>query len=430
MRFNSLQAWLSWQESLHPSAIDMGLDRIQQVYQALDLNLQQRAKPIITVAGSNGKGSCVAYLNHMLSAMGYRVGSYSSPHLFHYRERIQVSLQTISDEELMLAFDQVDRARADISLTYFEFGTLAAFCHFQRQACDCLVLEVGLGGRLDAVNILDPDIALISSISMDHMDWLGDTREQIAAEKAGILRPGKAFVCGEPDPPQNLLELARMYAVDGYYIDQDFSVRREGDSWYWNDQQQRLGPFPPPRMSGEFQLRNLACVIQCLRLVGPKVEPKSKQAPALTTLIRDAASKVTLPGRLQQLSEQPLCLADVAHNEAAVTELARFVETRLSLQPRSQQGKVFAVFAMLQRKDVNSVIAVMQRLVDTWYVSPLREQQSFSAEQIRAALPSDSRCFEFGNVVDAWRQAKSNARENDIVLVFGSFYTVMEVLNA
>ena len=426
MRFQRVDDWLRWQESLHPHEIELGLDRVKQAYDGLGINFSTPHCRVITVAGTNGKGSCVAYLSHLLQVLGMRVGSYTSPHLLRYHERIQVNGHCISDADLLFAFDAVDRARGDISLTYFEFGTLAAFAHFARQNCDVWVLEVGLGGRLDAVNIIDPDIALISRIGLDHMDWLGDTREQIAVEKAGILRRNRPFVCAEPDPPASLRQVAEQLGVTAYYVGEDFFVDDATDAnhWQWRNAQYCLSSLPLPAMPGHFQRINLAAVLQCLALFAPQaLDPD---------LLTREIPRVTLPARAQVVGESPLRLLDVAHNEQAVEALAQVVREHQKRYP----GQVFAVFSLLARKDVNGVIAAIAPLVDNWLLAPIAGQASIDPQRVQSLIQSYAEkqgktvnCNIGVSLREQWQLALSQARANDIVIAFGSFHTVAEILN-
>jgi len=427
--FASLAEWLSWQESLHPKEIELGLDRVNQVYQALQLHFPSSYR-VVSVAGSNGKGSCVAYLSAMLQALGYRVGQYTSPHLLRYNERIRVNGDCISDDELMRAFNQVEQARHGVSLTYFEFGTLAALSHFASSACDILILEVGLGGRLDAVNIVDADIAVITSIGLDHMDWLGDTREQIAAEKAGILRKDRAFVCSELEPPANLRQIAAQVGARSYWLGTDFFLEQQGDSRAWRSDRASLSDLPRAAMNGEFQWRNIAAALMCVSLL-------DEQAMRRADALRGAIAHMRLAGRIQIIRQQPLCLVDVSHNQQAVTELANYLAA--IKQQRQHQGKpvhITAVFSILARKDVNGVIAAIAPVIDTWMLAPMQQQASQDSDSVASLIRQHSRehgfnvtCECFQNLASAWRHALTQASDNDIVIAFGSFYTVAEILN-
>jgi len=424
MRFNSVAEWLSWQEKLHPEEIELGLQRVNQVYQKLQLRFAPSCR-VITVAGSNGKGSCVAYLSAFFRALGHRVATYSSPHLLRYNERIQVNGVAIADADLLRAFARVEQARADISLTYFEFGTLAALAHFAQAQCDLLVLEVGLGGRLDAVNIIDPDIAVITSIGMDHMDWLGDTREQIALEKAGILRANRPFVCSEAEPPANLLEYASTIGADSYLLGRDFHIDEQGRHWQWRSADFCLSDLPLPAMYGRFQLRNMAAALMCVSLLEPEAMQNWRPLPEII-------QNVQLPGRIQRLGEKPLRLLDVSHNEQAVAELADV----LRQLKQSDATRIFAVFSMLGRKDVKAVIAAIASVVDNWMLAPIQGQASQPLDYVQSLIDEQNAglqralaCRQFVSLGLAWKQALAEASDNDIVLGFGSFYTVAEILN-
>jgi len=430
MRFNTVAQWLRWQEGLHPEEIELGLQRIEPVFKRLNLQFDA-SRRIISVAGSNGKGSCVAYLSAIFQALGYRVGTYSSPHLRHYNERIQVNGVAIDDDALMRAFADVEVARQSVTLTYFEYGTLAALAHFARARCDILILEVGLGGRLDAVNIIDPDIAVITSIGMDHMDWLGDTREQIALEKAGILRAGRPFVCSEREPPATLLQYADQIGAQSYLLGREFNVIEENDGWHWQGPAFSVPRLPNPAMSGDFQRFNVAAAIMCVAILEPAA---LKQTDWLNRIV----ATTRLPGRVQVLQQHPLCLVDVAHNEQAVAGLAQVLRSlQAQGSPSMEPPRIIAVFSILARKDVKRVIAAIAPIVDNWMLAPIRGQASqptqlVGEEIVRqyAALDHAVSCSEFTDLSAAWKKALAEAKEKDIVVAFGSFFTVLEVLNA
>jgi len=447
MRFSNLDDWLRWQETLHPQKIDLGLERVSTVWRRMSTGLG--AAKIVTVAGTNGKGSCVAMLEAILLDAGYHVGVYTSPHLLRYNERIRINGNPVSDAVLCQAFARVDQARGETSLSYFEFGTLAALSIFAEpdvttRSLDVVLLEVGLGGRLDAVNIIDADIALISSIAIDHSEWLGTDRDSIAVEKAGIFRRGRVAVCGDPDPPEALLEQARRQDVRLYCLGRDFRqssipgpTSRTSLTWTWHDDHRRLDGLPRPGLEGDIQLDNAASVLQVVRLL-------EHELPVASAAISSGLSRVRLPGRYQRLycrapalqqcrvedDQAVAVIADVAHNPAAAAALAR------SLRNDKVSGSTRAVIGMLGDKDTASVVAALDDEVDVWYVSEPATARAYPAEELHAELQRQLAnrrqprlCT---SVVAAAQQAllDADAANGDRLLVFGSFFTVAEFLAA
>ena len=432
MRFNTLDEWLAWQETLHPSAIDLGLERIRPVL--LRLGLQRPPCAVVTVGGTNGKGSSVAMLDAILRAAGYRVGTYTSPHLLRYNERICIDGVAVDDATLCAAFERVDQARQGTSLTYFEFGTLAAFSIFsaaQGRASvaggrmpgataahlDVVVLEVGMGGRLDAVNLWDADVALVTAIGIDHAAWLGNTREEIAFEKAGIFRAGRPAVCGDPDPPHTLLQHADKVGTRLYRFGRDFGCHSDSImAWSWWSMTQRRHALPYPALRGPFQLQNAAGVLMVLEALSG--------LPVNQGEIRHGLGSVQLPGRFQVLPGLPLRILDVAHNPHGAQVLAQ------SLRVQSCQGQTHAVMSMLADKDIDGVISVMRDVIDTWHVAGLDVPRGVPGESLAARLQSVNipAVHVYPSVTAAYQHAGSQARPVDRVVVFGSFYTVAEIL--
>jgi dihydrofolate synthase/folylpolyglutamate synthase len=416
MRYSTLEEWLNWQETLHPEEIKLGLDRVSQVLARLEFS--QPNFIVVTVAGTNGKGSSVAMLQSILLEAGYRVGTYTSPHLQRYNERIQINGQAVDDDALCEAFERIDQARGEILLTYFEFGTLAAIDIFQRSGIDIAILEVGLGGRLDAVNILDADVALITSIDIDHEKWLGSDRESIAREKAGILRAGKVAVCADPDTPRALVEMAQQLGATLYCLGRDFKIEMVPDGWYWqgvNGQKQLL---PRPALIGDFQINNAAGTLSVL-------EQLQENFPELGSpgdeVIRRGLSKVSLPGRFQVIDDQPVKILDVAHNPQGAKVLAE----NLARFPCS--GQTRAVFAMMADKDIPAVIETMSGLVDSWYLASLPVPRAATARQLDDFLGGQKTQI-FDDVRVALRTAVNDSDPDDRIVVFGSFYTVAAAL--
>ena len=417
MRFDSLKDWLAWQETLHPSEIELGLDRIATVFQIL------HPKPVfplvITVAGTNGKGSSVAMLDAIYRAAGYKVGKYTSPHIFHYNERICINGDAISDDLLCRAFERIDQARGNISLTYFEFGTLAALEVFLQHDLDVIILEVGLGGRLDAVNIIDADVALITAISQDHTQWLGNDVAGIAKEKAGIMRANKPVVSSGYSESETLKQCALTIGSEFYQAGDDYIFNSQHDgSWNWQYQQQLRSALPMPALYGEHQLNNAAGVLMVVELL-------SKHLPVNQKAIRQALMTVDLPGRFQVISGEPVCIFDVAHNTDALLQLAR------QLEAFPCRGKMLAVLGMLADKDIKSALREVQGVIAEWFLAPLRTPRSASAQELDNVLQSqDSTVITHtcDSVAEALKAAKLKANADDCVVIFGSFYTVAEAM--
>ncbi|MEO8487670.1 MAG: bifunctional tetrahydrofolate synthase/dihydrofolate synthase [Betaproteobacteria bacterium] len=422
MRPRDLPGWLAYLETLHPSAIAMGLDRVRAVLSRLDVAI---ACPVFTVGGTNGKGSTAAMLDAMLRAEGYRTGLYMSPHLTHYNERVRIDGREASDAELVAALAVVEDARTRVDpaipLTYFEFGTLAALHRFAHASCDALVLEVGLGGRLDAVNVIDADVAIVTSIDLDHRDFLGDTREAVGREKSGIFRAGRVAVCGDADPPRSVTEEAARIGARLVVYGRDFAATDEGTQWrYRGPWSERYG-LPHPALRGRYQLGNAACAVTALDALRDRL-------PVSAGAIRDGLVGVELPGRFQVLPGRPARVLDVAHNPHAARALAGALAT-MGFHPETH-----AVFGMLADKDIDGVVAALAGRVDHWTVAPLPKPRGASAETLvaalrRAGVPAE-RIRTAPDVVSGWRAVRAVAGEADRIVAFGSFLTVAAVLAA
>ncbi|UCB54698.1 MAG: bifunctional tetrahydrofolate synthase/dihydrofolate synthase [Thiotrichales bacterium] len=417
MRFNTLAEWLSWQESLNPKEIDLGLERVSRVLKRAGFD-DHFDCPLITVAGTNGKGSVVAYLEAMAQADGYRTCSYTSPHLLRYNERIRINGAEIDDSDLCEAFERIDQARDGVGLTYFEFGTLAAIDLFRAARPDLVIMEIGLGGRLDAVNILQPSVAVITSIAIDHTDWLGSDRETIAREKAGIIKPGCAAVCGDADPPQALLDRAANTGVALKRIGEHFGAETGGDQWCFYADSHRIDALPVPALAGEFQLSNAATAIMALRsLAGFRISHDA---------IRRGLVEVRLPGRFQLIRQNPDVILDVAHNSQAAAAL------QAQLASRPCRARTHAVIAMLADKPVADVIALLSSEIDVWYTSGLESvPRGLSAGDMAAAVEqqvTDGKLIAVSTVAEACEKAMAAADQNDRIIIFGSFYTVAEAM--
>ncbi len=417
---SSLDQWLSHLETLHPKAIDLGLDRTRTVAGNLGLTFPFIT---ITVGGTNGKGSTCAMLEAILLAAGYRVGMYTSPHLIDYNERIRLNGEIAGDAQIVEQFHAIDQARGDVSLSYFEFSTLAALRLFEQQKVDVAVLEVGLGGRLDAVNIVDADCSVITSIDIDHAEWLGDTREKIAFEKAHIYRPGRPAICADPLPPQTLIDYAYEIGADLWLSGKDFNCSGDRQQWGYGGRNRRRAGLAYPALRGANQLLNASAVLAALealedRLVVPQ------QA------IRIGLSHVTLPGRLQIVPGQPALVLDVAHNPHASAALAQ------NLDGMGFYPYTYAVLGMLGDKDVKGVVSKLLTRVDHWYCAGTQGPRGLSgealAEIVRSLLPPQGKdpitVASFENPVQAFTEARKDASDNDRILVFGSFSTVGPVL--
>ncbi|HAZ60360.1 MAG TPA: bifunctional tetrahydrofolate synthase/dihydrofolate synthase [Gammaproteobacteria bacterium] len=415
-RFNTLPEWLRWQEQLHVREIDLGLERARRVLEAL--GLPPTTWPVITVAGTNGKGSTVAMLESMLRSAGLRVGCYSSPHLLRYNERIRMDGVPVEDQPLCEAFARVDAARADVSLTYFEFGTLAAFDLFSRAGLDAAVLEVGLGGRLDAVNAIDADVAVVTGIGIDHVEWLGPDRESIGREKAGVFRSGHVAICSDPEPPTSIAAQAQSAGARLRQLGRDFHYQGHADGWDWQGVATSLPGLPLPALSGRVQLQNAAGVLAAIEAL---------ERPALLSpaVVARGLTSVRLPGRFQVLPGNPPVILDVAHNPHAAVRLAE------TLAEQAPVARTVAVTGMLRDKDAAGVFERLLPFVDSWYVCELDSPRAAPAAQLAAALAGLAAPGEIhlaASVPEALEAARAEAGREGRVLVFGSFLTVAAAL--
>ena len=411
----TLAQWLAYLEQLHPQAIAMGLDRVSRVAQALGLTAKFT---VITVGGTNGKGSCCAMLEAMLLHAGYHVGCYTSPHLLRYNERVRIGGREIEDEILCRAFERIEAARGDTSLTYFEFGTLAAVMAFGEAGVDVAILEVGLGGRLDAVNVFDADCALVASVDLDHQDYLGDTREAIGLEKAGIFRAGRPAVCADAEPPTTLVAHACEIGADLMVIDCDFGYVAEPQQWrYWGPGGKRHG-LPYPALRGAFQLGNAAACLTALDCLRGRL-------PVTAQDVRGGLLQAEVAGRFQVLPGRPQVILDVAHNPHA----ARALTANLASMPTG--GRTLAVCAMFKDKDIAGVVAATRPYITDWLVADAEGTRGASAAQLAAVLAhagASAPVAQYSNVAAAWHAACNMAADNDKIIVFGSFLTVAAVM--
>lgn len=412
---DTLDAWLAHLEQLHPSAIDMGLERVARVRDRMQL---QPAFPVIIIGGTNGKGSTCAMLSAAYRAAGYKVGTYTSPHLLHYNERVAINLVPASDPAIVASLRAVEQARAGESLTYFEFGTLAAMHQFIQAGVDVAVLEVGLGGRLDAVNVFEPDVAAVVSVDIDHQAFLGDNREAIGREKAGIFRPGKPAFCADSQPPQALLDHAAQIKADLQLIGRDFGYTNETTQWRWRGRQGQKPGLPFPALRGAYQLANASLVIAILDALHDRV-------PVGVGDIKRGLVEVELAGRYQVLPGRPSIVLDVAHNPHAAAALAQ------NLLNQGFFPTTHAVFAALADKDIAGVIGLLKERIDVWHVVDLDVPRAASAQQIAeliAACGSSARIHIYPTVADAFKAARSVAGENDRIAAFGCFKVVADML--
>lgn len=433
---DTLADWLTHLESLHPKTIALGLERVAEVKQRLHLDPDF---PLIIVGGTNGKGSVCALLEAMLHAAGYKVGCYTSPHLLRYNERVRIAKQQASDAELCASFERIEQARCEvgrasarqdgvglkpdlqdaIQLTYFEFGTLAAMQCFIAHRVDVAILEVGLGGRLDAVNIFDADVAVVASVDIDHVDYLGDTREQIAFEKAGIFRPGRVAVCADSDVPQALRAHAGDICAELWCIGSEFGFTAHQGQWDYRSKVGSRAALPIPALRGAFQLHNASAALAALDALKDRL-PVSMEA------VRRGLNEVELTGRFQLVPGKPQLILDVAHNPHAARSLA---QNLANLPP----ARTFAVFAMLKDKDMAGVVQALDAHVDVWLVAGIDMPRGARASELAQVLAQQGvrgkvqRC---SSVASALHEAERQADENDRIVAFGSFHTVAEVMQA
>lgn len=396
--------------------IDLGLERVAKVFKALNL---PAIKPVtVTVAGTNGKGSCIAYLEAIYRSEGYRVGAYTSPHILKYNERIKIDGQPLSDELICNAFERVENVRGETSLSYFEFGTLAALDIFSRASLDIQLLEVGLGGRLDAVNIIDTDMAIISSIGIDHVAWLGDTREAIGYEKAGIFRENVPAIIGDPSPPKSLEQVANDKKAVLYALGKDFVYSKQPNEWSWLSGDKRINHLPAPALKGEHQYRNASAVIMAMVKLAGKL-PVSENA------IRVGLKSVDLPGRFQLINGSNPILLDVGHNPEAVETLVEY------LRQNFPNRRIHAIFSMMKDKAIAEVLKIMTPVVYDWFFAPLTNARAAS-ETLMAEIFSQQGIgnvrFGYTGFLDAFKAAKQLAEPGDLLLVFGSFFLVSDCL--
>ena len=417
----TLPAWLALLESRHAeTVINMGLDRVLAVKERLQLSF---SCPVIMVAGTNGKGSTCAMLESVLLRAGYKVGLYIKPHFLDFNERARINGDLASDEVLVDAFNTVEAARGDTSLTYFEFTTLAIMKLLAEAGMDVVILEVGLGGRLDAVNIVDADVAIVTSVDIDHTDYLGDTREKIGFEKAGIFRAGKTAICSDPVPPQSLIDHANAIGADLWLMGRDFNYSGDKQQWNYGGRSQRRNSLAYPSLRGANQILNATAVLAAL-------EALKLELPVGAQEVRTGLVTVELPGRFQVLPGRPTVILDVAHNPHAASALNQ------NLGNMGFHPYTYAVFGSMHDKDIDGVIAAMSEHVDHWCLATLPSPRAASASELAAkvqivqAEKSERTINIFDDPAAAYANAMSRAGENDRIVVFGSFLTVAGVMAA
>ena len=417
----TLPAWLALIESRHAeTVINMGLDRVQAVKQRLQLAF---SCPVIMVAGTNGKGSTCAMLESILLRAGYKVGLYIKPHFLDFNERARVNGALASDAALVDAFNAVETARGEIALTYFEFTTLAIMHLMAHASLDVVILEVGLGGRLDAVNVVDADVSIVTSVDIDHTDFLGDTREKIGFEKAGIFRPGKAAICSDPVPPQALIDHANAIGADLWLMGRDFNYSGDKQQWNYGGRAQRRNALAYPSLRGANQILNACAALAALEVL--KLE-----LPVGAQEVRTGLVTVELPGRFQVLPGRPSVILDVAHNPHAAAALNQ------NLGNMGFHPYTYAIFGSMHDKDIDGVIAAMAEHVDHWCLTDLPSARAATASELAAKVPlvqgerAERTVNIFANPAEAYANAISRAGENDRIVVFGSFLTVAGVMAA
>jgi dihydrofolate synthase/folylpolyglutamate synthase len=413
MKNKNLNQWLEYLESIHPSEIEMGLARVKSVAEKMDLI--KPAPKVMLVAGTNGKGSTVTYSRYVLLQCGFSVGTYMSPHLHTYNERVTINNEMASDADLVESFEAIELARGNVTLTYFEFGTLSAFYLFKKYRVDMAVIEVGLGGRLDACNIVDPDVSVVTSIGLDHQDWLGHDISQIAFEKAGVFRTGKAAICGQVDVDKRLVEHALNIGAKLLVKNEDFSIKVDKQHWYWsgklidssgNHKQVSFGPMPLPSLP----LENAGTALQALLCIYPELNQQQVSA---------GFSAASLPGRLQKIEYPFNAILDVGHNPQAAQLMAKEVLNH------PIKGKHYCLLAMLADKDAKAVVAELKTVVDVWHLAGIQGYRGQSADtlngKVSAMISADKLHV---NVADGLDSLVNELAEDDEILILGSFFTV------
>ena len=415
-KFDTVDEWLEWQQTVHPLNIDFKLERILSVYNKLKIS--KIANKVITVAGTNGKGSTVSFLESILKKNNYKVGSFTSPHILKYNERIKINGQEIDDKSLLNVFELIDKKREDTTLTYFEFATLSAFYLFSQRDLDVAILEVGLGGRLDATNIIDNDISIITSIGIDHTEFLGNTIDSIALEKAGVMRSFKKSIFAQEKPPAAIYRYAKNKSVNLLTHNNDYIVTRHVDNWSLDAKNISIKEIPNLKMIGDYQYNYAAASVLALKEVLPECLDNQ-------TILKQALSETQISGRFQYLQNSPDIILDVAHNEDAAKGLVKNISNK-------GYNEINVVLGILNDKDVYSIVKPFLSLVNNWYIGTINSERGMNAEEIKYRIKSTFKnnlnIETFNSVSSAFCSAKNIQTKNSLLLVYGSFYTVSEVL--
>ena len=417
-----LERWFRYIQTLHSRSIDLSLARVRAVYS--EICPQGAPFLVVSIAGTNGKGSLATMVESIFRCAGYKTGLYTSPHLVRFNERFRINGEPIADANLLFEFERIEAARKSIPLTFFEFGTLIAVDYFQRQQVDVAVMEIGLGGRLDAVNVLDAEIACITQVGLDHTKWLGSTREKIGYEKSGIMRSGKPVICVDENPPQSVLMAAKDRNVQLLIKGSDFQIQRYRDSWNWkmNDGSStfQIEQIPSPPVAGRFQFDNCAGAVAVAVTMRRHLNISDDN-------IRLGIRKTAILGRLQHFASQPEIVLDVAHNTEAVAAMVEY------LLNRPIKGRTLAVMSALSEKPIESMVRTAEPLVDGWYVCAIPESsRGISRDEIHGRVTSvlgeNVSVRAFNNVIDAFNAAKTSVTADDRIIVFGSFITVGDII--
>ena len=412
-QLKTLNEWLEWQQKLHPANIDFKIERIKSVYNRL--GIERIADKVIIIAGTNGKGSTVSILESLLCQANFKVGAFTSPHIQRYNERIKIDKKEISDEEIIDAFKYIDDRRGEISLTYFEFATLAAFYIFYKNNIDYAVLEVGLGGRLDATNIIDSDISIITSIGIDHTEFLGNTIDSIALEKAGVMRPLRFSIFADDNPPSVIMKYAKNNSTTLLVHQNDFESKIYNNYWEWSGRKFKKIKLPLLPLVGDFQYNHSSAALMALEILEPSIFRKKDILP-------DAIRNIKLLGRYQIVKSNPEIILDVAHNEDAANKLKSNVD-------KYPKKKTRAVIGVLKDKDVYSLVKPLISTVDKWYCATIDSERGMNAKEIASRLEvSSNNCNveEFDKMSSAFSKVLSESSYEDRILIYGSFYTISE----
>jgi len=413
---SNLQEWLDWQQTLHPQNIDFKLERIKSVYEKL--NIKSIADKVIIVAGTNGKGSTVAILESILYENNLSVGTFTSPHIKRYNERIKINKEEVSSDDLIKSFKIIDKLRDETTLTYFEFATLTAFHLFSKRKLDYAVLEVGLGGRLDATNIIDSNLSIITSIGIDHTEFLGTTIDSIALEKAGVMRPFSPCIYADHEPPAVLLSYAKKNGSNFLYNQNDFFTKIQNDSWTWKSYSGNELVLPLLPLIGDFQYNHAAAALQALEITEPSIINDTES-------LKKGIENIALIGRYQKITSSPEIIIDVAHNADSAEKLMDNIG-------REEKKNTYAVVGILKDKDVYSLIKPMANSVDRWFCGTINSERGMNAVEIKSRMSSiinDDEVLTFDSIYHACAEALKSLGKDDRLIVYGSFYTVSEFLD-